>query len=351
MKRVDQLLAGYAAGDAISQEARIFRSILRGAGYESDIFVPNNRIAPDMRDDCRRLDEFAATPAECVILHYSTKSAADKVFEAFRGRRFLRYHNITPAHYYAGYDDSVAAELTQARTKLIDVAKSADCCWSDSEYNAAELGALGVSDSVVLPLMFRMDEFETEADAAAAAEFGGGLVNWLFVGRIAPNKNIEDLITAFGWYRLFNPRSRLIIVGSAKSCPRYYAMLRLLAARLELNDVCFTGFVTNPARYSIYGCADLFVTASLHEGYCLPLVESMARGVPVIARECGGMPEALGGGGVLYQDADARELAVLAHHVISDADLHSEVLESQQKRVDEIKQRDSAAELLELLNG
>jgi len=348
-RRIDQLLAGYAAGDAISQESRIFREILRDAGYDSEIFVPAGRIAPDMRHDCRPLGEFNGERCETVILHYSTCSDADPVYAAFRGRRIMRYHNITPSAWFAGYDDTVAAELAAARAQLPQTVAASDCCWSDSAYNAAELEEFNPPGSIVLPLMFSPDEFIAGSGDEPHPEFSDSLTNLLFVGRIAPNKCIEDLIETFAYYRTLNPLSRLIIVGSAGSCPAYYAMLRLLASRLKLDNVCFTGFVTNSERYRIYRSAHIFVTASRHEGYCLPLVEAMARGVPAIAGNRGGMPEAMGGGGILYEGLTARELAVLIDRVLKDNVLREEIMTSQQKRLEEINRRNPAAELTALL--
>ncbi len=61
--------------------------------------------------------------------------------------------------------------------------------------------------------------------------FRDGRTNVLFVGRVAPNKKIEDLILAFKWYhQTLNPYSRLLLVGSPRSASRYYIMLRMLAA-------------------------------------------------------------------------------------------------------------------------
>jgi glycosyltransferase involved in cell wall biosynthesis len=75
----------------------------------------------------------------------------------------------------------------------------------------------------------------------------------------------------------------------------------------------------------------------------------MVRGVPVIARDCGGMPEALGGGGVLYDNMSPRELAVLADRVCTDQPLRPRIIESQQGRLATIAARKPEDELLDLL--
>ncbi len=348
-QRIDQLLAGYADGDAISQEARFMRGILRDLGYESDIFVPEARIAPSVRDDCLTLDEFDASIQKTTILHFSTRSQANELYMQAGGRRIVRYHNITPAHYYAGFDDCITQELKDAQDELCEGIKVTDSCWSASAYNAEKLELLGVKDSRVLPLMFSTNEFEASIDSGVMNEFDDDFSNWLFVGRIAPNKCIEELIESFGWYQTINPKSRLIIVGSVHGCPRYYAMLRLLVAQLDLRNVCFTGFVTNSARFSLYECADVFVTASRHEGYCLPLIEAMARKVPVVARQSGGMPEAMNGAGVAFDNLNPKELALLIQRVLCDQTLRDDVMQSQQTRMREIDERDLKQEILNLL--
>jgi len=347
--RIDQLTGGYAAGDAISQEARLMRAMLRAGGFDSDIYASGAHIAPESRGDALPYEAFDPAVPEAVIFHVSTASAASALFSAVRGRRVMRYHNITPASFFEGFDDAVAAELRLARAQLAPVVRLADACWSDSAYNAGEIEAAGAARSVVLPLFFSESEFACGEDPALQAAFGDALCNWLFVGRIVPNKRVEELILAFAWYhRCINPASRLLIAGSEASCPPYYAMLRLLAARLGLMNVCFAGFVSPAGRHTLYRCADVFVTASRHEGFCLPLVEAMACGVPVVARDEGGMPEALGEGGVRFEGLDARELAMLVSRVADHGTpLRGQVLAAQSRRIDALRRRDAQAEFME----
>ncbi len=94
---------------------------------------------------------------------------------------------------------------------------------------------------------------------------------------------------------------------------------------------------------------DVFVTASRHEGYCLPLIEAMVRNLPVVARHIGGMPEAMNGAGVTFDNLKPEELAVLVNRVCSDQVLRTEVMTSQQTRMQEIGRRDLKQELSELL--
>ena len=384
--RIDQLLAGFADGDAISRDARLIQDALRAAGYASDIYVVPEGIAPRMRAACRPLGEYRGQPDDVLVYHYSIASAATAVYTASPARRVVRYHNITPAEFFSGYDDGMVRTLRRAREELAGVVAAADVVWADSRFNAAEIETLdrrvhagpdlvsgrslrpetssgptrgtgsqpsSMSDRVqVLPVLFAPNAADTSPDAAVAAKYGGSLQNILFVGRMVPNKRVEDLILAVAWYtRTVSPFARLILVGSDRSCPRYFALLRLLALGLDLPNVCFEGFASEAGLAACYRAASLFVSASDHEGYCLPLVEAMHCGVPVIAKDTGGMPEALGGAGVLYTDLDAPELAELMHRVLADAALRAQVLESQRRRMAVVQARDLREAVAELVRA
>lgn len=340
-RRVDQLLAGFADGDAISQDARKFRDVVRAMGVESEIFTPTDRIGVGVASECRPIEAYNGTSQDVVVYHYSIASTASSFFVESPARKIMRYHNITPAAFFDGFDDDVADQLRDARSGLMDVALKADSVYADSEYNAAELKATGIERVSVMPLLFSLEDFDVDPNLYILKKFGGPLKNILFVGRMAPNKCVEELILAFAWFnRCIDPCSRLILVGSERSCPRYYAMLRMLAGRLGLANVCFEGFLWNDRLAACYKTADLFVCPSRHEGYCLPLVEAMYHGVPVIARDVGGMPEAMGGGGAMFEDAEPRVLAELIHRVITDEGLRREIIDSQSRRIAEIRGRD-----------
>ena len=348
--RADQLLAGFAEGDAISQDALLLQEVFRALGLESEIFAPPVHIEPRAAGRVRPLSDYAGRPEDVAVLHDALAPEAARAFLASPARRVLRYHNITPAEFFTGFDDALAARLRAARETLRTVAESAGAVWSDSAFNADELAGWAVPRSRVLPLLFEHGAPRPEPDPDVLARVGGPLANILFVGRLAPNKRVEDLILAFHWYhRAVNPRSRLIVTGSERSCPRYAAMLRLLAHTLDLANVCFEGFASPAGLAALYARATLFVSASAHEGYCLPLVEAMAAGVPVIARRTGGMPEALGGAGILYENLTAAQLGELMAEAIGNPAVRGPMLESQAKRMAIIRARRPAEEIRALL--
>lgn len=348
--RIDQLLAGFVEGDAISHEARLLQTVFRECGFESELYADPAHVSSRMAGACRPLAEYEGAPDACVIYHYAIGSPAAASFLGSSAKKVLRYHNITPARYFDGFSDESAIELRAGRAALRDACAASDAIWAVSEFNADEIRALGQDGVEVFPLAFRSEAFGTESDLGVTAEFSDALTTILFVGRIVPNKKIEDLILAFAWYaRTLNPYSRLLLIGSERSCPSYFSMLRLWACCLNLPNVCFQGFVNSAALASYYGVADAFVCVSEHEGYGLPLVEAMHNEIPVLARNCGGVAEALGGGGVLFDDLAPREVAALLHLVLSDASLRQEVLASQAARLATVAARRLDEELRGLL--
>lgn len=355
--RVEQWLAGFSPGDAVSQDALGIQSALETLGIACDVMAPADAIAPAGKTLCRpfsggsvRSSDGKHAGVTLRLYHYAIGSPLTQAFMRAPRPRILRYHNVTPPSFFEGFDDQLAGRLRDGRRQLRDAAAAADAVWADSSYNASEIERPDPAAVTVLPLLFRVGYSETTPDPATLDKCRQGrFVNILFVGRLAPNKRIEDLMLAFDHYhRAVNPRSRLLIVGSTRSCPRYYGMLWMLAAALDNPAICFEDFATDNALTAYYRTADLFVCPSAHEGYGAPLVEAMTHGVPVIARRAGGTPEAMDGAGVLFEDLTPPALAELMDMVLRDG-LRSAIVDRQQHRVDRHRRRRPAQEIERLL--
>lgn len=345
-RRIDQLLAGFADGDAISNAAVILRDACRQLGFESNIFAPPERVSPPLRDQCRPLHTYRAESSDLCLYHYGIASPATDFFTSTVARRVLIYHNITPAHFFEGFDDETAVRLREARRGLKSTAKAADAVWADSIYNASEIEALGVPPVHVFELPFDPRPLDTPPDPELWARRQAPLTTFLFIGRIAPNKRIEHLIEAFAWYHLtINRQSRLLVVGSNRSCPRYFTMLRMMVGDLDIPNVCLEGFASQAGLSAYYAVSDMYLSASEHEGYCLPLLEAMYKGLPVISRSVGGVPEAMRGAGVRYDALTPRELAELMHLILSDTTLRRNVQSGQHRRVKDALNRNIPSEI------
>ena len=156
-----------------------------------------------------------------------------------------------------------------------------------------------------------------------------------------PNKRFDALIRSFHVYRTrFNPRSRLLLVGSTAGFEEHRTLLLALAARLGTPDVHLTGQVTNGQLAAFYEVADLFLSASEHEGFCVPIVEAFYMGVPVLAYAATAVPGTMDGGGVLYDTQDPFEVGALIDGIMRDADLRERVLDSQDAALDRLLAHD-----------
>jgi glycosyltransferase involved in cell wall biosynthesis len=347
---IHQVCSGFATGDAISIEATAISEICARMGMDCRTYSPAGRVSPDAVSKVSRLEDLKPGKADIIIYHHSIFSEATEAFLSASVKKILVYHNITPAEYFDPFDERVAAQLRLARRDLKQYAASADALWAVSAFDAKELRDLGFSDVKVFPLIFDSSQYEREPDPFILQRLSPKLTNILFVGRLAPNKMVEDLLLAFGWYnRTINPFSRLVVVGSKQTSPGYFAMLRMLAGELELANVCFEGFASPAGLTAYYRLADVFVTASRHEGYCLPILEAMYNGVPVIARAAGGIPEAMDGAGILFDDMTHCELAELINLVVSDQAIRIEVVASQKKRLEKLAARSVDEEFKSLI--
>ena len=348
--RVHQVLATLGYGDAIGHEVLGIQRVLRRAGYESEIFVETaDPRLEDLTLDYRELVGSVA-PDDLLIHHFSIGSRASRTAYALPGRMALVYHNITPPEYFIGVHKDLVKLCFRGRRELTAYIRRCALALGDSEYNRRELDTLGFGTTGVLPVVPDFTHLDVAPDRFLAAGFDDEWTNIMFVGRVIPNKKFEDVIGAFHAYRTrHNPRSRLLLVGSHSGFERYLAMLQTLVARLGTPDVHFLGHVSNEELTALYDVADLFLCASEHEGFCVPIVEAFYKQVPVLAYAATAVPATMDGGGVLYETKDPLEVARLIEAVLDDDRIHDAVLESQNAALDRLRRRDFGSTLLEFV--
>jgi len=349
--RVHQVLATLGYGDAIGHEVLGIQRVLRDAGYESEIFVETaDRRLEFLTQDYREMVG-SIEPSDVLIHHFSIGSRASRTAYAMPGRMALVYHNITPPEYFIGIHKDLVKLCYRGRRELTAYISRAELALGDSEYNRQELESLGFPSTGVLPVVPDFTHLDVRPDTMIADGFDDGWTNILFVGRVIPNKKFEDVVRAFHVYRTrHNPRSRLLLVGAYSGFERYLAMLQTLIARLGTPDVHFLGHVSNEELTALYDAADLFLCASEHEGFCVPLIESFYKRVPVLAFAATAVPATMDGGGVLYDTKDPFEVARLMAAVLDDPDLEARVAESQDAALARLLRKDFRGTLLRFID-
>jgi len=139
----------------------------------------------------------------------------------------------------------------------------------------------------------------------------------LYVGQIAPRKNLASLLEAYAAARARGVAEVLMLVGGGTSA--YIAALRAKAVSLNIiGDVLFAGYLPEDALPAAYANARAFVYLSLYEGFGLPVAEAMACGLPVVASSASCFPEIVGDAGILVDPGDVPAQARALVEVLTD---------------------------------
>ncbi|HUG53163.1 MAG TPA: glycosyltransferase family 4 protein [Vicinamibacteria bacterium] len=347
-RRVHQVMAALSYGDAVSNDALAIQAHLQAAGFDSEIFAEHAH--PRMAGRCRPLWRYreVSSPETVCLFHFAIGSGAGRLVFASPDRLVARYHNITPPELLAPFLPHLARQCEQGRRELRAFAARAELGLGVSEFNRRELEEAGYARTGVVPLLLDLDAFASGGvSPVVRGLFADGRRNVLFVGRIIPNKRIEDLLRVFAFYqRALDPSSRLLLVGDHWGYEPYLLFLEAMARELGAQDVIFTGQVEDDELRALYSVASVYVSLSEHEGFCAPLLEAMAFGVPVVAYDAGAVAETLAGAGVLLRDKTPDTVAALLHQVVADPALRGPVLAGQERRLARARDADFGSVLL-----
>jgi L-malate glycosyltransferase len=318
--RIHQLLSGAGPHDAITSEAVSFRARFRQWGWDGKDYAVH--VAPGLNGHIRMLKRFKPKPDDVLLLHHSAGAPRLRELLALPNRKLLLYHNVTPAPWFWEHAPNVAVQCAVGREQLSALVHSVDLAAADSAFNAAELEALGATRTAVIPLLVdytRLGPPRPEVTGPAHPP------TVIFVGRLSPHKHQDEVIRAFALYRRHRaPDARLILVGDPISS-RYLDFLRNLAEALAPGAVSIESGLSNEELGERYRAAHVFLCLSAHEGFCIPVLEALSQGVPVIARPAGAIPETTGDAAILVDDPDPAVIAELVHLAVTDAELRAEL--------------------------
>jgi glycosyltransferase involved in cell wall biosynthesis len=348
-RRLDQLLPNFSYGDAIGNHVQALQRAFRAGGFASDVFAQMRH--PKLRALSKDYSEYllADEPENICVYHFSIGSALSEFFGNLRARKVLVYHNITPPEYLQGVNRRAEFECRRGRQELGELAGRVELALADSEFNKQELDAMGFARTAVLPIIVGFAGCEESPRRDLLRRFDDGAVNVLHVSRFVPNKKIEDVVKSFAVYKKINPRSRLFLVGTDVSFENYSEAVHDLVDRLGVEDVHFPGHVDGRELCTYYRLADLYLLMSEHEGFCVPLLESMHFGVPVIAYRAAAVPYTLGGAGLLVEEKRYEEIAELMDRVVTDTDLRERLVAGGRKRLDDFAPARIETRLWEIL--
>jgi L-malate glycosyltransferase len=326
--RVDQVIPSLASRDAIGVHTLNLRNGLRAAGIDSDIYYGS--YTQDVQGEGQPVIELGRATRDRWLLYQA--SIGSPVFDILAARaepKLVNYHNITPAALLRDWEPAVGYEVALGRTQLERLAPQSRFAVADSAFNESELQALGYQGTAVVPLLIDMHSKSDEPDpeltrALARRKEREGGADLLYVGKISPHKAPHDLVKMLDVLRRTDdPAARLHLVGSPLG-ETYEPALRAFIDELGLAEVVtLAGSVSGAELEAYFRAADVFVMASDHEGFCVPLAEAMGHGVPIVAYGVTAVPETVGGAGLVLDDKSAVPFAAAVGRVIGDQRLRA----------------------------
>ncbi|MBO0728172.1 MAG: glycosyltransferase [Acidimicrobiaceae bacterium] len=340
--------------DAVGNHTLRTHQALQEAGIPSSIW--SAMIDPGLRRSAAPVGDFQAEPRRTGtsrVLVYQAASESNGIVDLLlknREPKVISYHNFTPAEYFDGLDDRVAASLRRGVLEVRRLAEQVRVAIAASDFNATELRGMGIEDVEVIPPYLgpglQAEPDPTTLEWLRRTRQG---IDLLFVGRVVPHKGHPHLIRVLAALRAaVDPKARLFLVGPPG--PRkYMRSLRALAELVVGSGVYLVGGVTDAQLAAYYKHADVFVSMSEHEGFGIPLVEAMRAEIPIVAYDSSAVAETLGGAGITVRTTDPAIVAEVVAKVVRDEKLCQELRHRQLKRAAEVESCPRGQRIIEVL--
>ena len=244
MSRIAIVSLCISPGDAVGNDALEMHRILSGQGHSVGLFNSHWVKKSSHTKDVSDLPAFLGDDPQAVLIYHHAVgwAAGMDMLRQTTCRRIVKYHNVTPGRFFAGFPGDQLRVCQQGREQLRELAQ-ADCdlYLSDSPYNQGELLDAGAAAGrcAVVPPFHHIDRLDgLKADPEVLRRMDDGKTNLLFVGRRAPNKGHRFLIDAFAAYHEhYDRHSRLLLVGKEdRHLIGYSNLLREQASRLGVLD-------------------------------------------------------------------------------------------------------------------
>ena len=349
--KINQFHSGTAFGDAITNQMILIKQILLEEGYESEIYAQH--IDKNIKVKILDIKKYECNENDILIIHHSMGFDGYEDIISLKCKKILIYHNITPEKYIQ--DEYIKKYVKIGLKQAEEYKNHIDYAIADSNYNRRDLINMGYSNKIdVMPVQISIDRFDKIKSCKKLVEKYSyeGFKNILFVGRVSNNKCQDDIIRTFNLFnKHFVSKSRLFIVGDNNN-EAYFNYLKRLTEELNIsNNVIFTGKVTEEELKSYYELADIFLCMSEHEGFGVPLLESMKMQVPVLSYESSAIPETMGGAGIIFDKKNHLEIAGLVNEVINDVHLYNKIIEIQNRRIEVLKNTNTRDLLLKAIQN
>lgn len=355
MRRILQFVPTLMPGDATGMHALMIEESLRSIGIETKIYV--EEVKKNQIGNATRFTNYAKEnrPNDILVYHLAAPSAIADFLSSRNETLVVVYHNITPAKFFEQWDQVAATGQIWARAQLARLAPRATLALPVSQFNQLELIETGFGRSEVVPILLDESSFATGENSKVvellARNRAANITNFLFVGRLVPNKAQHKLIAALSAYNtIYQENAVLHLVGRPFS-KRYLDLLKTVAKHLHVDtNVNFTMGVSSDELASYYRGSDAFISVSEHEGFCVPLLEAMYHGLPIAAYNSSAISETLGCSGILIEKDDPVSVAVAMRAVAKREDVRNHLATAMKIRLEQLSLGQSRKKLYKALS-
>ena len=335
--RIVQMVDALDYGDGVSNDIINLHLLMDNMKVDNTVYSRwmNERVAHYTHD----INTYSPKEDDYILYHYSGKSTILEQVLDYNLPVILRYHNITPPKYLVQDNPELADRCREGIEQIKSNVRFFDFYCGDSEFNNRDLIAYGADAdrAYVLPVAMNLSKLhETATDKKIIQEMKKH-PNIIFVGRIAPNKCIEDVLDVFdNFHKYYNDKAFLYLVGNMQQTGTYTKYIQDKINKLTSKEhIIMTGKVDDSQLSSYYSGADVFLCMSEHEGFCIPLLEAMEFNIPVIAYDAGAVAGTMGESGILVKNKVVPIVAGLLNELTINPFLRSRVVQEQQKHLQE----------------
>lgn len=260
-------------------------------------------FSTDETPDVKEINNFFDDVEEndVIFLSYSIYDPYLGQILALPNKKICYFHGVTPPELLEEYEP-VTAELCRKSQEQFPLLAQFDVLMANSEFIANDLRKyVGADREIkVVPPVFNT-RFLFQEKCPDRADNNENLT-FLYVGRVVPHKKVEDAIGIVKQLQENHPNIKLNIVGDTPN-HTYLEALNDTIRNLDLIDqVSFMGKVDDKQLHRFYCESDVFITMSEHEGFCIPVLEAIYFGIPVVLRGGNAAEEVAGEYGIVVNN-------------------------------------------------
>jgi glycosyltransferase involved in cell wall biosynthesis len=344
--------------DAAGRDLLLQSKALRRSGAQVDIYA--EFPSAELRSQCLDRDTawtLLRDENTTVVYHYCVFwHLLPDLLKTLRGKFVLRFHNVTPPHFYKFYDfiSYYATRVGVEQLLWVLANYPPHLILSASAFNLSEISHLhaGLPTAVVAPM--------TDVTKLGAAASDPAVESWisqhgepvLFVGRTVPNKGHYHLVATMAAYRqIFGESPPLMLVGSlSPNLTGYKSSICSLASKSGA-EVHFEHSANQTALATWYRRSSVFLCMSEHEGFCVPVIEAQLFKLPVLALDRAAVGQTAGPHQMTFKDLDYDLFANALYKIIHDSTLRAKLVEQGLKNAAQYDNAALASQLTKILAG